>query len=178
MEQMLEIGPGTTPRLTGENVIYIDRRDLPLPNLIIWDLQNLPLPFPDDTFDECQAHQVFEHIPSLAPVFDEIHRILKPTGLLKLGVPHYKGEYLEGPWLDHVHHFSERTFKNLEIDTCTKKWKIVNMTIERYGCRVSFITKRGRIIKSVKLRKLVWRMIHFWRLNLPIHMYVELKPVK
>jgi len=178
MEQLLEIGPGTSPRLIGKNVVYLDRRDLPLPNFIIWDLQNLPLPFPDDTFDECQAHQVFEHIPSLAPVFDEIHRILKPTGLLKLGVPHYKGEPLEGPWLDHVHQFSERTFKNLEIDTCTKKWKIVYMKVERYRDRASLITKRGRVIKSVMLRKLVWRIFNFWKLNLPIHMYVEIRPVK
>lgn len=129
MGQLLEIGPGTNPRLTGKNVVYLDRRDLPLPNLIIWDLQNLPLPFPDNTFDGCQAHSVFEHIPSLAPVFDELHRILKPTGLLKLGVPHYKGEFLEGPWLDHVHLFSERTFEILESDTCTKQWKIIYMNM-------------------------------------------------
>lgn len=178
MEQMLEIGPGTYPRLTGKNVVYLDRRDLPLPNLVVWDLQNLPLPFPDDTFDECQAYQVFEHIPCLAPVFDDLHRILKPDGILKLTVPHYSREYREGPWLDHVHLFTERSFRNLEQDMCMKQWKIICLKALKFKDFPPQITGAGRIIKNIPLRKFAWHILNFWRLNKLIDIYVELMPKK
>jgi len=180
MAKILEIGPGTNPRLTGENVVYLDRRDLPLPNLVVWDLQNLPLPFPDDTFDECQAHQVFEHIPSLAPVFDDLHRVLKPNGILKFSVPHYNHELREGPWLDHVHLFSEHTFKILEQDVgCMKQWKIIRLrTLNVQDCVLARMTGPGRIIKNIQLRRIVWRILNVIKSRRPVYIYAELKPMK
>lgn len=178
MGQLLEIGPGTNPRLTGKNVVYLDRRDLPLPNLIVWDLQSLPLPFPDDTFDECQAHQVFEHIPSLAPVFDDLHRVLKPNGILKLTVPHRSREYREGPAIDHVHLFTERSFRDLEGDMCMKQWKVLCLRTLRFKDSPPTITKAGRIIKSIRLRKIAWHILNLWRLHRPTDLYVELMPKK
>jgi SAM-dependent methyltransferase len=39
-----------------------------------------PLPFPDESFDLVLATEVLEHLPSHAPVVQEIARILKPGG--------------------------------------------------------------------------------------------------
>jgi ubiquinone biosynthesis O-methyltransferase len=42
----------------------------------------LQLPFPDNTFDAVVASDVFEHLTELPRALSEIHRVLKPGGLL------------------------------------------------------------------------------------------------
>ncbi len=55
---------------------------------VLHDLDRIPYPFDDDTFDEVHAYEVLEHIGkqgdwiSFFDHFAEIHRILKPNGLL------------------------------------------------------------------------------------------------
>jgi SAM-dependent methyltransferase len=55
---------------------------------IVWNLENLPLPFGDDQFDEIHAYEVLEHTGQQGDYkfffaqFSEIWRILKPGGYL------------------------------------------------------------------------------------------------
>ena len=39
------------------------------------------LPFPDNTFDVCTAHALLHHLDNIAPVIEEIHRVLRPGGI-------------------------------------------------------------------------------------------------
>ena len=55
------------------------------PDKII-DLEK-PLPFPSNTVDFVFANQVFEHIKNFVDLMIEIHRILKPNGILEARVP-------------------------------------------------------------------------------------------
>lgn len=50
-----------------------------------------PFPLPDNSVDAFQAEDVFEHIAydRLAPVIDEIYRVLRPNGLFRLSLPDY-----------------------------------------------------------------------------------------
>lgn len=50
-----------------------------------------PFPIPDGSVDRFQSEDVFEHIPfdRIAPIIDEIHRVLKPGALFRLSVPDY-----------------------------------------------------------------------------------------
>ncbi len=52
----------------------------------------LSLPFADNTFDKIVCSEVLEHIPDYRGALKEIHRILKPGGLLALSVPRYLPE--------------------------------------------------------------------------------------
>jgi SAM-dependent methyltransferase len=67
---------------------------------ILHDLESLPWPFEDDTFDECHAYEVLEHLGkqgdyrSFFAHFAEIYRILKPGGVLFATVP-----ALDDPWV-------------------------------------------------------------------------------
>lgn len=60
---------------------------------VVHDLNIVPWPFLDDTFDEVHAYEVLEHIgqqgdyKSFFATFSEIYRILKPEGHLLATVP-------------------------------------------------------------------------------------------
>jgi SAM-dependent methyltransferase len=66
---------------------------------VVHDLEVLPLPFDDNTFDEIHAYEVLEHCGSQGDwkfffdQFTEFHRILKPNGLFIGSVP-----TAESPW--------------------------------------------------------------------------------
>jgi len=53
---------------------------------VVWDLNDLPLPFEDEEFDEIHAYEVLEHCGRQGDYkfffdqFSEFHRILKPKG--------------------------------------------------------------------------------------------------
>ncbi len=49
---------------------------------IIRDMPDGRIPYPDSTFDVVISNQVFEHVPDLDAVLDEIRRVLKPGGIL------------------------------------------------------------------------------------------------
>jgi len=67
---------------------------------IVWDLNDTPWPFDDNTFDEVHAYEVLEHLgkqgdfPSFFAHFTEIWRILTPGGKLFASVP-----AITSPWL-------------------------------------------------------------------------------
>lgn len=60
---------------------------------VYWDLNNLPLPFQPNTFDEIHAYEVLEHLGSQGDykaffaLFSELYRILKPDGHLLATCP-------------------------------------------------------------------------------------------
>lgn len=45
------------------------------------------LTFPDESFDVCTSTEVFEHVPDDRLGFSEIHRVLRPGGVLVFTVP-------------------------------------------------------------------------------------------
>ncbi len=45
------------------------------------------IPFEDNTFDSIFASEVFEHIPNLPEILQELHRVLKPGGTLMVSFP-------------------------------------------------------------------------------------------
>jgi SAM-dependent methyltransferase len=67
---------------------------------VLWDLNDHPLPFDDDTFDEVHAYEVLEHIGrqgdwrGFFAEFSDYWRMLKPGGLLVGTTPS-----LDSPWL-------------------------------------------------------------------------------
>ena len=56
---------------------------------VVHDLDDLPLPFADDTFDYILAQDVLEHLDDPVGTLRELHRILKPGGHLRIRVPHF-----------------------------------------------------------------------------------------
>lgn len=55
-----------------------------------------PMPVRADTILAYQAEDVFEHVPydDIAPILEDIYRVLKPGGLFRLSVPDYRCDIL------------------------------------------------------------------------------------
>lgn len=51
------------------------------------DLEKASLPFGDETFDVVVASHVLEHLENAAEALSDWHRVLKPGGLMLVGVP-------------------------------------------------------------------------------------------
>lgn len=55
---------------------------------VVHDLNELPLPFADNEFDMIYAAHVMEHLNNTDELLIELHRILKPKGVMRIIVPH------------------------------------------------------------------------------------------
>jgi len=69
---------------------------------VLHDLNRLPYPFADDTFDVIEAFHVIEHLDRPFAVMKELHRILKPGGKLQVKVPHFSRGFTHA---EHAHGF-------------------------------------------------------------------------
>lgn len=69
---------------------------------VIHDLEELPYPFPDDTFHEIHAYEVLEHLGrqgdwrTFFAQFSEFWRILEPGGFLAATCPSYRSMWAWG----------------------------------------------------------------------------------
>jgi SAM-dependent methyltransferase len=73
-----------------------------------FDLNVCPYPFETNTADEIFLDNVLEHLDDIPEVMTELHRILKPAGLLRILVPYGKTDWaLQDP--THRHFFTENS---------------------------------------------------------------------
>lgn len=56
---------------------------------VLVDLDRLPYPFRNDTFDQVRAIHVIEHVSDVIATVSEWHRILRPGGTVFIATPHY-----------------------------------------------------------------------------------------
>lgn len=101
---------------------------------VVWDLNQRPWPWEDNTARFIMAEDVVEHLSiSLIDFCDEAWRVIKPGGELFVRTPHHKGD---SSWIDPTHrwHLDERAFQYLDPVTyfgrtylhyTARKWKII-----------------------------------------------------
>jgi SAM-dependent methyltransferase len=111
----LDIGGGANPQ---PGFVNIDM--LPLPQVdIVWDLEELPWPLPDECVTTAVASHVLEHINPHKGVFikfmDEIWRTLKPYAQFAFVVPHAQSPgYAQDP--THCNMLNETTMHYFDPD--------------------------------------------------------------
>ena len=77
---VLDFGAGNTPEADLKpNICYLDVQQYPHTDIVC---NTAKLPFPDAIFDAVISQAVFEHIPDPFLTAKELHRILKPGGII------------------------------------------------------------------------------------------------
>ena len=69
---------------------------------VVHDLNVFPYPFTDGQFDEVYASHVLEHLDKPFLIMKELHRILKPGGVLRVKVPQFSRGFTHA---EHEHGF-------------------------------------------------------------------------
>ncbi|SRR3989339_1018990 len=98
ISKKLNLGCGEDKK---EGYVNLDWQALTNPD-VTHDLNALPYPFPDNSFDLVEAFHVLEHLDKPFLVMKEMHRILKPGGTLHLKVPHFSRGFTHA---EHAHGF-------------------------------------------------------------------------
>lgn len=103
---------------------------------IAHDLNELPWPWEDNSFDLIASSSVFEHLKiDLVQAMDECWRILRPEGRLRVKLPHWQHD---NAYADPTHrwHFSPRVFDVFVPESklgaelsfyTTRKWQYVKL---------------------------------------------------
>lgn len=94
------------------------------------------IPRPDATYDAVVLTQVLEHVPNPMAVIAEIHRVLKPGGVLLISVP------LNGPLHGEPWHFFQFTHYGLAELAQTHGYTLER--IEKVGGAFWFFGKHGQ----------------------------------
>jgi SAM-dependent methyltransferase len=76
---------------------------------IVHDLEVTPYPIPDHAYDLVVCMHVLEHVRNLVSATTELHRVLRPGGLLYVEAPYFSSPH---NYADptHVHAFTTRSF--------------------------------------------------------------------
>ena len=110
MKKVLNLGCGRT-RLP--NALGIDKYRIEDFVDLILELDITPYPFKDNSIDEIHCYHVLEHLHDPLKKLEELHRILKPGGVIYIRVPHFSsmGAFTD---LTHIRPFGYYSFNSLE----------------------------------------------------------------
>ncbi len=84
-----------------EGYVNLDWSVLNTPD-IVHDLNTVPYPFEDNSFELVEIFHVLEHLDKPFAIMREIHRILAPGGTLHVKVPHFSRGFTHA---EHAHGF-------------------------------------------------------------------------
>lgn len=103
--KILDLGCGKKKRVGSIGVDYSDRHDAD----IVHDLNVFPYPLQSDEFDEIYLDNVIEHLNDPMRVMEEVHRLSKSGGLVKVIVPYFRSVWA---FIDptHKHFFTVDSF--------------------------------------------------------------------
>jgi SAM-dependent methyltransferase len=100
---------------------------------VVHDLEVLPWPLDDDSFDEVLLQDVIEHLRDPYAVFAEIHRIARPRARVRLRTPHFSSALAYSD-PTHVHYFSAAAIRALAepgfAHYSATRFRVVHVTLD------------------------------------------------
>ncbi|EKP04903.1 MULTISPECIES: class I SAM-dependent methyltransferase [Leptospira] len=109
--KILDLGCGNKKRVGAIGIDFNDRTQAD----IIHNLNSFPYPFEDSYFDEIYIDNCLEHLDDVIKVMEEVYRICKPGGLVKVIVPYFRSLWaFTDP--THKHFFGVNSFTYFDPD--------------------------------------------------------------
>lgn len=136
--RVLELGCGQVKRESTSVAIDIN------PNSkadVIHDLNVVPYPFADSTFDVIIAEHVLEHLDDIVKVVEEIHRIGRAGGRLLVEVPFYSS-YLFFTDPTHRHAFGTRSFDYFVSEEHLNQYRYSHASFRKLDVRLMSLGRR------------------------------------
>ena len=100
---------------------------------VVHDLNEVPYPFEDDSFDQVLMQDVLEHVRDPIRVMDELHRLCRPGGRIQLRTPHFSS-MLAYSDPTHTHYFSAEAIRTLAEPRFSHytavRMRVVHVTID------------------------------------------------
>lgn len=117
---------------------------------IVHNLNETPYPFKDSEFDEIYADNVIEHLDDVLKVMEELHRISRSGGMIKVIVPYFRAKWA---FIDptHRHFFTVDSFSYFDPEHIHNK--LFNYSKARFKVeRIVFneTIKRRLLIEGLK----------------------------
>lgn len=167
---ILNLGCGKT-KIPGQ--IGVDRVAIDNYVDIVHDLDSVPYPFPDNYADEIHMYHVLEHLHDPLRKIEEIHRILKPNGVLYIRVPHFSsmGAFTD---ITHIRPFGYTSFDCLVDGSyhdfySKSRFQILEREIKYFG----LYPNTGVYEKYIHPNQCVWFAKPFVRL---INLLIKFSP--
>lgn len=112
---------------------------------VVHDLNALPWPLEDESFDQVLMQDVIEHLDDLYGVFAEVHRVLRPGGRVQLRTPHFSSALAYSD-PTHVHFLSAAAIRSLAEPGfghyTAARFAVVHVTLDLWApFRVSGVAK-------------------------------------
>lgn len=122
------------------------------------DLNKFPYPFDDDSFDEIYASHIIEHVEDPEKFMQELWRIGKINGKIKIITPHFSCGPLSWGDLTHKRTFSSLAFYNYDLSK--KKLGINSLaSLNKMTFSVKIKITFGKLHKKMGLQKLFNKFI-------------------
>ena len=120
---------------------------------VVHDIENIPLPFPDNSFGEILAKDVLEHVDYIDTLRD-LHRMLSIDGELVIQVPHFTSA---DNFIDPTHkfQFSVQTFDFFVGDMGTGRDYYFDFAFDRVASRKINFLKRPILFYNYLVEMLV-----------------------
>ena len=143
--KILDIGCGNNKL---EGAIGIDKRKIEGVD-IVHDLDKIPWPLQDNSFEKIQCHHVLEHVRDIVSVIHEIFRVAKNNATVSVLVPHFSclNAYKDPT---HCRYMSQGSF-----DTFFQNGSLVNEDS-------FFLHKKSRITFGSSLLDLPAKVLYFF----------------
>lgn len=167
----LDLGCGRRKR---PGFIGVDR--VPAPEVdVVADLE-ASLPFQNNSAIEVHCHSVVEHLRDPIAFFNELHRILRPEGILRVYVPHFSNPYGHSdPTHQHLYGLysfqyltpdERQAFRRKVPDHYTRAhWEVVSQRLIFVGdTRVGSLLGRGfgKLINSHPRLQTLYERLFCW----------------
>jgi SAM-dependent methyltransferase len=175
--KILDLGSGLdTEKDKKEGVITLDVEKAVNPD-VVWDLNKTPLPFKNNEFDEARAYNILEHLDNehYENLIEEIHRILKPKGIVKIIVPYFSSSkaFETTGRNGHCSYFAYNSFWRYEPDDWAHYTKRVSFKIKK-------LKFRGMLSPILNLNKYIamFYQMYFCWIFPQKELYIELEAIK
>jgi predicted SAM-dependent methyltransferase len=117
-----------------------------------FDFNEFPYMIANNIYDEILVRDVLEHMKYPIKTLEELHRICKPNGVIKIITPYYNSAGSFGS-MEHYHHFNKNCFavwdKDWKGNICSNKKFIVTVRLipTKLGkCIPSFIREKASFV--------------------------------